>query len=103
MFFRFCLIIFLLGMAAAPACAQPVVGGGPTGDMFYDEHWIYDRPSVPSDIYRGPDMLPRVPLMSNQNADVFDHAPRYNTMGNEDMLPRIPLGHVPDRVLVLDP
>jgi len=100
---RFSVGILLIGFMAFPACAQPIVSGGPTGDMLVDKHWVFDRPSVPSDMYRGPDMLARVPLMYHQNADVFDHMPKENYMGSEDMIPRVPLGPVPDRVLVLDP
>ena len=70
--------------------------------MFYDKHWVYNRPAVPSDMYRGQDMLPHVPLMYRQDADVFDRANKANTMGNEDMFPHLWVNQVPDHVLVID-
>lgn len=80
------------------------ISHGQSSDLFYDRQWVYDRPPVPSDYQRSSDMLPRVPLMFNQDADLFDYANKTNTFGGNDMLPRLPVPYQrPHYILTMDP
>ncbi|MDD3183095.1 MAG: hypothetical protein PHD48_09880 [Alphaproteobacteria bacterium] len=80
------------------------IGNNQSGDLFYDQHWVYDRPSVPSDLQRGSDMFPKVPLLFHRDADVFDSLSKTNTYGGDDMLPHIPVPQQrPYYILTMDP
>lgn len=99
----FYLVALFLNIILLSTAAEARIGRGRSGDMFYDQNWVYDRPAVPSDKYRGQDMIRPVPLMYNRDADVFARANRRNNIGNEDMFPRRGYTYPPHKVLVLDP
>lgn len=57
-------------------------------DMFRDSVWSsYERPFVMSDVARGKDMFPAVPLMLNPRAEMFQNVKRRPIAMNEDMFP----------------
>ncbi len=73
-----------------------------SGDMFYSKNLIYDRPSVPSDRYHGPDMFKPVPLFYHRNADLFDHIKR-PVYTRADMFPHLYVNTIPPHTLKMDP
>jgi hypothetical protein len=77
-FFLACLIgLFSL---CAPAQAER------HADMFNDQHWAsYGRPWVPSDARRRAEMFAPVPLLLNENADLFDGVKPTPFATNDDM------------------
>ncbi len=89
----------LLASLSSPAWART---DHRRGDMFYSKNWIYDRPSVPSDRYRGQDMFKPVPLFYHRNADLFDHVKR-PVYTSADMLPHLYVKTVPPHTLKMDP
>ena len=84
-------------IASLPAQAK-------SDDMFYDRNWVYDRPSVPSDKYKGQDVFTPVPTMGDGKGDAFSRLNKTNTYGRDDMLPQIPTNQPrPSYILKMDP
>lgn len=55
-------------------------------DMFKDSVWSsYERPFVMSDLRRGQDLFPAVPVMLNPRAELFQNVKRSSAFGSEDM------------------
>ncbi|HBM91433.1 MAG TPA: hypothetical protein DD400_06140 [Rhodospirillaceae bacterium] len=58
-------------------------------DMFLDKHWAsYDRPWVPSDGIKSPDMLDKPPIFLNPPKDIFDRIRPVMPSTNKDMFPK---------------
>lgn len=85
--------------------AQARISNNQSSDLFYDRHWVNDRPTLPSDRLRKGDMFRKIPLMYNINADLFDSSRRNtNNYGNADVLGHIrPTQQYPSYVLKIDP
>ncbi len=80
--------VFLAFLVLFPFAAQ----AGRTGDMLADDGWAsYGRPWVPSDGVHGSDMIPNVPNLLDENADLFDSMRPRVYYNRADMLPL----HVP--------
>lgn len=97
-----CGALTLLPLLAQSAHAR-TISRGRSSDMFYDRGYIYDRPRVPSDRYRGSDMLKAAPPIFSPNADMFKSKHKTNTYGREDMFPRLTVRQIPYHTLVIDP
>lgn len=95
-------LLFLLSGTSTPA--QAGSSFSKNSDMFYNQHWVYDRPRVRSDRYRSSDILPHVPVMYHKNADLFDRIKPQYTYGRADMFPHRAVGlQRPYHVLTIDP
>jgi len=98
------LILFILLAMTATSPARAAVWHNQSSDMFYDQNWIYDRPSVPSDRGRSADFFPPIPPMFNSDADLYDHFQPKETYGREDMFTTHGLGLTrPYTNLTIDP
>ncbi|MDX9689171.1 MAG: hypothetical protein EOM37_07215 [Proteobacteria bacterium] len=101
-FGHFLLILIAILSVGAPAQARH--GKQWSNDMFYDRQWIYDRPVVPSDRYRGQDMFKTYPPMQSGHPDMLHRVETSNTFGREDMFPhRGRIRQVPIHTLKIDP
>ncbi|MCL2469560.1 MAG: hypothetical protein FWF24_04945 [Alphaproteobacteria bacterium] len=99
------LALFILMLLVASSATALAGNKNFPGDMFYDRHWVYDRPYVPSDSARGADMFAPVPPLYNRNADMFDGLTKRATKVStrEDMFRTRWVHTAPKRPLVIDP
>jgi hypothetical protein len=98
------LALILLTMTCAATPVQARHGKQWSSDMFYDRQWIYDRPVVPSDRYRGQDMFKTYPPMQSGHPDMFHRFEMTNTFGRDDMFPhKRRVRQVPVHTLRIDP
>jgi hypothetical protein len=96
---------FLIALTLLFALSDRVFARAYRSDDIFIDAGIstYERPRVPSDYTLSNDMFPRLPLMFDANADLFDGMHRELASNSADMLrpfpastPDSPLFHRPD-------